>query len=127
MNIITIKQGQYYFNKLGQLIFIAGEIAPDTKWYRRGFRFVDHRGSYYNAQGSVQSKFWADLDVAHEVVIELVETAKVEKLQSEMKNFLIRKAFVKKLSAFCLRALHVIIAAEFAAISYLLVRRMRTA
>ncbi len=93
MSDLNLKVNDYYFNKLGDLVLIVGEVQPDHKAYKKGFRFVDHRGSYYCEKGSVKSKVFHALDLAHEAVIGVVESVKLQKLEREMKNFM-RKHFI---------------------------------
>lgn len=60
---LKIEPGEYYRNILGHTVLIVGTVNPGTKWYDRGYRFIDEGGNYYTANGSVQSKFYRKLDL----------------------------------------------------------------
>jgi hypothetical protein len=67
MDKLVLEEGKFFRNHLGIPVFIALTVAPDTSWYKQGFRFSDHRGSYYTADGSVKNKVFAQLDLITEV------------------------------------------------------------
>jgi hypothetical protein len=64
---LQIVPGNFYRNHLGIPVLITLEISPDTRWYKKGFRFGDHRGSFYTDSGSVKSKIFGKLDLVEQV------------------------------------------------------------
>lgn len=63
MTHLILEVGKFYRNGLGAAVMISGLVPTDDRRYRRGLRYVDHRGSFYTDTGSVQSAFYHKLDL----------------------------------------------------------------
>lgn len=67
LSSVNLEEGKFYRNKLGRVVLIVGPVEPFTSWYKRGYRFLDERGSYYKPNGSLDSKMWQSLDLVEAV------------------------------------------------------------
>lgn len=88
LSSMNLEEGKFYRNKLGRVVLIVGLVEPFTSWYKRGYRFLDERGSYYKPNGSLDSKMWQSLDL-----IEIVDPINVT--DNDMEK--IRKGFLHNL------------------------------
>lgn len=67
LSSVILEEGKFYRNKLGRIVLIVGSVEPFTSWYKRGYRFLDERGSYYKPNGSLDTKMWQSLDLIEAV------------------------------------------------------------
>jgi hypothetical protein len=81
---MLLEQKNFYRNKLGYVVMIVGTVRPDNRFYRQGFRFIDHEGSYYTPEGSVKSWIWGQLDLVESVALEAVTDAEMTNIVKEM-------------------------------------------
>lgn len=62
----ALEEGKFYRNGLDQVVLIIGTTVAGSRWEKKGFRFMDHRGSFYTANGSVKSRLWSKIDLLRE-------------------------------------------------------------
>lgn len=89
LSSVILEEGKFYRNKLGRIVLIVGLVEYSTSWYKKGYRFIDERGSYYKPNGSLDSKMWQSLDL-----IEVVNP--IEVTDDDMEK--IRKGFFHNVS-----------------------------
>ena len=73
--------GAYYRNGLGQVVRIVGTVPSSSRWYAKGYRFVDSCGSFYLADGTMDTWLWKSLELASVVAIEDVGDAEIRRIQ----------------------------------------------
>ena len=64
---LRLEVGRYYRNQLGLPVFISGEIDASSPFYKKGYRFVSHRGSFYHPDGFISGWPWRSLNLAREI------------------------------------------------------------
>jgi hypothetical protein len=83
---LLLKEGKFYRNGLGHAVLIIGAPVVDGRWWKKGFRFMDQRGTFYKPNGSVDSRIWGILDIVMEITPEspLKEQVSDEEMETIM-------------------------------------------
>lgn len=82
-------QTNFYRNGLGKIVLIIAELAPAHKLYNKGYRFVDHRGTYYTQEGSTQWSIYKSLDLVEKVYLDDISEEEKQRLRREGDSWLL--------------------------------------
>lgn len=82
-------QTNFYCNGLGKIVLIIAELSPEHKLYKKGYRFVDHRGTYYTQEGSTQWSIYKSLDLIDKVHLHEISDEEKQRLRNEGDSWLL--------------------------------------
>lgn len=96
-------QTNFYRNGLGKIVLIVAELAPEHKLYKKGYRFVDHRGTYYTHEGSTQWSIYKSLDLVEKVHLYEISEEEKQRLRKEGDSWLLwaAKKYVNFADLYC--------------------------
>lgn len=87
---MDLDAGGFYRNGLGQVVRIVGTVPSSSSWYAKGYRFVDSRGSFYLADGTMDTWLWKSLELTGQVKSEDVGEAENRQIQDWSPELLAR-------------------------------------
>jgi hypothetical protein len=50
---LDLKVGDFFCNDMGGVVVIFEDVKESDRLYKRGYRFIDHKGTYYKPDGTV--------------------------------------------------------------------------